>query len=111
MRDLVPLVFGKAIALRDKWNNVIREANVGPGKGHVLNVCNWAGRVTFDVMGSAGFDYELNAIENGDNELLKAYTDMFEVAISRNRNDIWHTLPLFFPILRYLIVSGWVVDS
>ncbi|KAI0703752.1 cytochrome P450 [Cytidiella melzeri] len=102
MRDIVPLVFDTAKALKDKWKSIIREAHVAPGKGHVLDVCNWASRVTFDVMGSAGFDYEFNAIQDGDNELLRAYTDMFETAISRDNAGLRGTLALYFPITRRL---------
>lgn len=54
MRALVPLVFSKATELRDKWTSIIREAGTKAGEGHLLNVCSWASRATFDVMGSAG---------------------------------------------------------
>lgn len=54
MRALVPLVFSKATELRDKWTSIISEAGIKPGEGHLLNVCSWASRATFDVMGSAG---------------------------------------------------------
>ena len=56
MRALVPLVFGKAAQLREKWVREIKEACAGEGgeKGHVMNVAKWASRATFDVMGSAG---------------------------------------------------------
>lgn len=111
MRDLVPLVFRKAIALRDKWNTIIREADVSPGEGHVINVCDWASRVTFDVMGAAGFDYELNAIQNGDNELLRAYVDMFETAISRGNVRLWSTITLYYPRLGELFVSDCIADE
>ncbi|PSR79569.1 hypothetical protein PHLCEN_2v6980 [Hermanssonia centrifuga] len=98
MRALVPLVFKKATELRDRWNSIMREANVKPGEGHLINVCSWASRATFDVMGSAGFDYEFNAIQNEDNELLKAYTEMFEVAISRQSGGWRTTLALYIPL-------------
>ena len=60
MRALVPLVFGKAAQLREKWVREIKEAGAGEreggekGRGHVMNVAKWASRATFDVMGSAG---------------------------------------------------------
>ncbi|KAI0090301.1 cytochrome P450 [Irpex rosettiformis] len=105
MRDLVPLVFDKAVALRDKWSALMREANIKPGEGHILDVCNWASRVTFDVMGSAGFDYELDAIHNGDNELLRAYTEMFDVAITRNTGGWWDLITLHVPLAGELLPS------
>ncbi len=105
MRALVPIVFKKATELRDRWNSIMREANVKPGEGHLINVCSWASRATFDVMGSAGFDYEFNAIQNEDNELLKAYTEMFEVAISRQSGGWRTTLALYIPLWDKLLVS------
>ena len=106
MRDLVPVVFDKAVALKDKWSTIMCEAGVRSGQGHVFDVCNWASRVTFDVMGSAGFDYELGAINNGENELLRAYTEMFDIAISQNTGGWWDLVTLHLPILAELFVSS-----
>lgn len=54
MRALVPLVFRKGTVLKEKWMSIIKEAGVKPGEGHVMDVCRWASRATFDVMGTAG---------------------------------------------------------
>ena len=54
MHALVPLVFSKATELRDKWTSILKEAGIEAGGSHLLNVCSWASRATFDVMGSAG---------------------------------------------------------
>ncbi len=111
MRDLVPVVFEKAVALRDRWADIMCEANVMPAEGYVFDVCNWMSRVTFDVMGSAGFDYELEAIYNGDNELLRAYTEMFDVAISQNRGGWWDLVTLHVPMADKLWVSTQFYSS
>lgn len=105
MRALVPLVFSKGTELKDKWMSIIRGADVKHGKGHLINVCSWASRATFDVMGSAGFDYQFNAIQNEDNELLRAYTDMFEIAVSRQSDGLWGVIVLYWPFLGKLFVS------
>ncbi|KAJ3558398.1 hypothetical protein NM688_g949 [Phlebia brevispora] len=99
MRALVPLVFNKATELRNKWTSIIREAGLKEGQSHLINVCSWASRATFDVMGSAGFDYEFNAIQDGDNELLRAYSEMFEVAVSRPQGHLRTTTILYFPTI------------
>lgn len=57
-----------------------------------------------------GFDYEFHAIQNGDNELLKAYSEMFEVAVSRPQGQFRTVLTLYFPFLNALIV-GWLLIS
>lgn len=54
MRALVPLVFRKGTVLTEKWMSIIKEAGVASGEGHVMDVCRWASRATFDVMGTAG---------------------------------------------------------
>lgn len=106
MRALVPLVFSKGTVLKDKWMSIIHDADVKSGEGHLINVCSWASRATFDVMGSAGFDYEFNAIQNGDNELLRAYSEMFETAVSRQPDDTCVMIALYFPVLGKLFVSA-----
>lgn len=55
------------------------------------------------VMG-LGFDYQLNAIDNGDDELLRAYKEMFEVGISQQGGNYRMILFLYFPLLRGLLV-------
>lgn len=109
MRDLVPVVFRKAVALKDKWSTIMCEADARSGQGHVFDVCNWASRVTFDVMGSAGFDYELGAINNGENELLRAYTEMFDIAISQNTGGWWDLVTLHLPVVAEIFVSIFIV--
>ncbi|TCD65273.1 hypothetical protein EIP91_002834 [Steccherinum ochraceum] len=98
LRALVPLVFSKGVKMREKWSSMLAD-----GKGQKLDVCDWMSRATFDVIGSAGFDYELNAIDNGDNELLKAYKEMFEVGISQSGSTLRMMLFLYFPPLRRFI--------
>lgn len=102
MRALVPLVFSKGTELKEKWMSILRGASA---EGHVIDVCRWTSRATFDVMGTTGFDYEFNAIQNEDNELLRAYVDMFEVAISRQSGGLRSNLILYFPFLEKFLVS------
>ncbi|RDB16987.1 hypothetical protein Hypma_002672 [Hypsizygus marmoreus] len=87
MRALVPLVFRKGSELGDRWMDLIVHHNLGAEKpsadGLTLDVCHWVSRATFDVIGSAGFDYEFNAIQDESNELFSAYKEMFEVAVSQ----------------------------
>lgn len=124
MRALVPLVFSKGTELKNKWMSIIEEAGTGPGEGSVIDVCRWASRATFDVMGSAGtlsfttcyqrakllpgFDYEFNAIQNEDNELLRAYIEMFEVAVAKQGGGWRNILATFFPAVDMLFVSKLV---
>jgi len=55
MRALVPLVFGLGEQMKDKWQTILAErAAEGTEKGVVLDIVNWMGRATFDVIGLAG---------------------------------------------------------
>ena len=54
MRELVPFVFRKSTQLKNKWRAIILSAETKPGEGQVIDVCSWASRATFDVMGSVG---------------------------------------------------------
>jgi len=108
MRAFVPLVFNKGEELKDRWMGLIQEHAIQNSQkdstGLRLDVCHWVSRATFDVIGlagaflpsftsphqpmvphrlSSGFDYHFNAIQNEDNELFKAYKDMFEFAVSQ----------------------------
>ncbi|KZT26770.1 cytochrome P450 [Neolentinus lepideus HHB14362 ss-1] len=105
MRALIPLVFSKGHELKEKWNTIISEDHGGLAKekGIVLDVCSWVSRATFDVIGSAGFDYEFNAIQDESNELFLAYKEMFEIAISQSAGGALRSvLAIYFPIINKL---------
>ena len=122
----VPLVFNKGEELKDRWMGLIQEHAIkGSQKnptGLRLDVCRWLTRATFDVIGLAGaflsftlhhpinllvyypgFDYHFNAIQNEDNELFKAYRDMFEFAISQP-GMLKSAIYTYFPILNRIFV-------
>jgi hypothetical protein len=124
MRAFVPLIFNKGEELKDRWMGLIQEQAVKDMQknltGLQLDVCHWVSRATFDVIGLAGaflpsvclrrqlvlcsgFDYHLNAIQNEDNELLKAYKDMFEHAISQP-GGLRSAIYAYAPILKSLFV-------
>ncbi|CAL1713683.1 unnamed protein product [Somion occarium] len=101
LRALEPLVFSKGIALKEKWLSTLN-ATEDPSRGAKLDVCDWISRATFDVIGFAGFDYQFNAIENGDNELLRAYKDMFEIGISQQSGGWRSAFIVYVPYHDYL---------
>ncbi|GLB37143.1 putative cytochrome P450 [Lyophyllum shimeji] len=105
MRALVPLVFRKGGELKDRWLDMIAEGPKDTEKvTHErlrIDVCHWISRATFDVIGSAGFGYEFNAIKDESNELFCAYKEMFEVAISQS-NVVRTMLNVYCPWLTSL---------
>ncbi|KAJ6593806.1 cytochrome-450 hydroxylase [Mycena capillaripes] len=82
MRSLVDIAFKKGVQLRDVWMGLLCAETATPPSVRI-DVCQFLSRVTFDVIGLAGFDYSFNSIQDETNELFIAYTDMFEVAISQ----------------------------
>ncbi|KAI5824209.1 cytochrome-450 hydroxylase [Schizophyllum commune Tattone D] len=92
MRALVPVVFGKGEELKDRWLSIMRKD--GQGNSGVFDVAHWISRATFDVFGVAGFDYNFEAIQHEDNELLNAYKDMFELAVSQG--SFWQTMTTIY---------------
>ncbi|QRV80102.1 cytochrome P450 family protein [Ceratobasidium sp. AG-Ba] len=74
IRYLVPVFIKKSNQLRDAWLNMI-DNNL---EGVEIDVLSWLGRVTLDIIGSAGFGYDFNSIKNeGENELAKAFKRLF----------------------------------
>ena len=47
LRELVPLVFGKGVAMRDRWQSILA-AEGSDAKGKKLDVCDWMARATFE---------------------------------------------------------------
>lgn len=104
MRALVPTVFGIAEALRERWAAEV------DGDRATLDVFNWIGRATFDVIGLAGFEYHFNALESEKDELFMAFRDMFEVTMAQTH--IGRTiLGGLFPFLDQLFVSHFKSNS
>ena len=51
LRAFAPIVFERAFRLRNRWRGIVRKDDEG---GTVLDVCLWASRIAFDVIGAAG---------------------------------------------------------
>ncbi|KAG9003004.1 hypothetical protein FRB94_001626 [Tulasnella sp. JGI-2019a] len=94
MKSHAPLVMSKARELRHRWLEITANLELSGG----LDVIHWMTRATFDIIGLAGFDYSLNAIENEDNELYLAYKAMFDSAINRGQS-LRSIASIFFPII------------
>ncbi|KAI0828299.1 cytochrome P450 [Trametes gibbosa] len=77
VRELVPIFVDKSAELRDVWMEEI-SAQSGCAR---INVIAGLKKMTLDVIGLAGFDYDLQALRNTDkpNELYKAFHQIFNV--------------------------------
>ncbi|KAF9793193.1 cytochrome-450 hydroxylase [Thelephora terrestris] len=99
LRAFAPIVFERGFSLKNRWRDIIGN---GDGDEAVLDVYTWVSRATFDVIGEAGFDYKFNSIEDDTNELLRAYKEMFELAVSQNKDMVRQMLGIYFPIIDVL---------
>ncbi|KAJ3477945.1 hypothetical protein NLI96_g10112 [Meripilus lineatus] len=119
LRALVPLVFSKGVTLKNKWGSLIKEcAKVGritrrEEVGRLViglaerRLMLLALLVTISIPStlvvlcvlsrSTGFDYQFNAVENGENELFRAYKEMFEIGVSQQSGSWRSALAVYIP--------------
>ncbi|KAJ4468353.1 cytochrome P450 [Lentinula aciculospora] len=69
-RAFVPIFQKIASDLVARWNDLLASS---VDQSIELNVASWLSRATMDSLGEAAFDYHFGALENKENELMKAY--------------------------------------
>ncbi|KAG9120094.1 hypothetical protein FRC07_004565 [Ceratobasidium sp. 392] len=75
IRALVPVFCEKANQLRDIWLDSISN---NP-EGVTIDVLQGLSRATLDIIGTTGFGYEFNSLQDGDeDELAKAFAKIFD---------------------------------
>ncbi|KII91512.1 hypothetical protein PLICRDRAFT_135746 [Plicaturopsis crispa FD-325 SS-3] len=87
IRALTDIFVAKALQLRDAWTAELASAGVIMGKddnGQELkqarvDVHSGLNRATLDIIGSAGFNYEFNALSKRKNELSDALAELFNI--------------------------------
>ncbi|KAJ7863171.1 cytochrome P450 monooxygenase [Mycena leptocephala] len=103
VRELHPIFLDKAVQLRDIWAAQVTQENDAAR----LDVYEWVRRMTLDVIGQAGFNYNFNALEphGTTNELNDALTQMFHSSKYYN-HFVFRFAQDTFPILRLLPMPG-----
>ncbi|KAG7086435.1 hypothetical protein E1B28_002389 [Marasmius oreades] len=102
IRELTTIFVEKAMELRDVWQSQIDRSTDQTGVARI-NSMLWLSRATLDVIGLAGFNYDLrslSATEEHADELSEAFKIIFSGKVSNL--GIWSILRLMFPILRPL---------
>ncbi|KAJ2921253.1 hypothetical protein H1R20_g15838, partial [Candolleomyces eurysporus] len=99
IRELTDVFVEKSIELRDAWDAELHGQR-GEAEGKI-DVLSWLSRMTLDVIGQAGFNYQFNALANGEeqNELNRAFSAIFS---SNMEFSIITFLRLGFPSLRWV---------
>ncbi|KAJ7488422.1 cytochrome P450 [Mycena latifolia] len=103
IRVVTEVFVEKAAQLRDIW---VRQA--APEKeGAHIDVLFWLRRMTLDVIGQAGFNYEFDALEpkGQPNELNQLFTELIH-SPRANRYFAFRLSQAIVPILRLLPVPG-----
>ncbi|QRW08852.1 cytochrome P450 family protein [Ceratobasidium sp. AG-Ba] len=75
IRGLAPTFCEKSNQLRDIWLDLIS----GNPEGVTIDVLQGLGRATLDIIGTTGFGYEFNSLQDGDeDELAQAFAKIFD---------------------------------
>ncbi|KAK7000537.1 cytochrome P450 [Favolaschia claudopus] len=75
IRQVTEIFNEKGVQLRELWNRELSQSN---GKAEI-EVLSWMRRLTLDVIGQAGFNYQFNALEpkGKPNELSEVFSELF----------------------------------
>lgn len=97
IRALTDIFISKSIQLRDVWSTMTVDSE------HTtrIDIMPWLSKMTLDVIGLAGFNYEFNALNATDkpNELNQAFSVMFSAG---QQMSIVGILKSRFPFLRWI---------
>lgn len=74
--NYTPIFWQKAYELRDCLSELVPDAT----NATRIDVYQWLGKATLDVIGLAGFGYDFDSLHDPDNELARAYGDMFKIS-------------------------------
>ncbi|ESK88812.1 cytochrome p450 [Moniliophthora roreri MCA 2997] len=99
IRGLTKIFVEKSIELRDAWTSTIENDGVGR-----VDALMWLTRMTLDVIGQAGFNYDFHSLQGEPNELNIAFSHVFESGTGQMTLSV--LLKIFFPILRLLPESN-----
>ncbi|KAG9003792.1 hypothetical protein FRB93_010808 [Tulasnella sp. JGI-2019a] len=96
IRELMPIFYAKSFELRDVWMSKISEHS-GAAE---IDALQGLSRTTLDIIGLAGFNYDFNAIAEGEtNELARAFNDALAPTAS---TQVFSILQNQFPILKLI---------
>ncbi|TRM55491.1 cytochrome P450 [Schizophyllum amplum] len=97
IRELTPTFLELSDKLRDCW---LRAIEAQGGSSARLNALSELSRMTLDVIGKAGFGYDFNTLDDGEesNELSRAFSVLFGAPGGASR--YWFMLQSRIPVLR-----------
>lgn len=91
IRALTPVFWEKALLMSKCWRDEMRDANVTTKTFEILE---WMNRCTLDIIGKAGFGYDINSLQMPESPIRQAYRLCFS-------HDFWsrvhYLLQAFIP--------------
>jgi len=103
IRAVTEIFVEKAVQLRDIWARQAEQQNGAAS----IEVLSWLRRMTLDVIGQAGFNYQFDALENNgkSNELDEVFTKLFH-SPQANTYNVFRLSQAIMPILRIMPGPG-----
>ncbi|KAJ7255345.1 cytochrome P450 [Mycena rebaudengoi] len=103
IRDMTELFVEKAVQLRDVWARQMPKET----DSACIDVLSWLRKMTLDVIGQAGFDYQFNALEpkGAPNKLNQVFTELLHSPTAQ-RDAGFRLAQSIIPILRILPTPG-----
>ncbi|KDQ54060.1 hypothetical protein JAAARDRAFT_160998 [Jaapia argillacea MUCL 33604] len=97
IREMTDIFLDKSIQLRDIWSSIV-SSKEEPVR---IDALSWLSRMTLDVIGLAGFNYQFNSLNTDEkpSELSQAFSTMFEAG---QEFSILPFLQAFIPPLRII---------
>ncbi|KAJ7106475.1 cytochrome P450 [Mycena crocata] len=102
IRQMTEVFVEEAAKLRDFWD---AEITGGDTKQHTIDVLSWMRKLTLDVIGKAGFNYQFHSMENRPNDLSEVLSQLFQSPTSQ-RDRMFRLFQAMVPILRIIPVPG-----
>ncbi|KAK7031142.1 hypothetical protein VNI00_013750 [Paramarasmius palmivorus] len=96
IRQLTSIFIEKSNELRDVWKAQINDSENGEVR---LDAMTWLSKMTLDVIGLAGFNYQFSSLSSKPNELNEAFKILFKQTSSF---QLWPLLQGHIPFLRPL---------
>ncbi|KAI1262836.1 cytochrome P450 [Xylariaceae sp. FL1019] len=96
IRGLTPVFWQKSLLLAKLWREEMTAENVTTKSFEVLE---WLNRTTLDIIGSAGFGYDINSLEDPETPIREAYRLVFAFDIF---SRMLHGIQAFIPASKYI---------
>ncbi|KAJ6456998.1 cytochrome P450 [Mycena vitilis] len=104
IRVVTEIFVEKAVELRDVWASELAQQKDTPAP---IDVYAWIRRMTLDVIGEAGFNYQFHSMEATEkpNELNHAFTELMH-GPNAQRNRMFQLVQALVPILKLVPLPG-----